>query len=151
MTAFVVKGWCPDAWRPMLAGDGLLVRIRPPLGHLTREQTLGLCDAAATHGNGLIDLTSRANLQIRGVREESWRPLIDTLLDISLIDPDPIREARANILVAPEWQTGDDTHRIAELLRARLADLPELPGKIGFAIDAGETPVLQDAPRRLPH
>jgi len=142
----VVKGWCPDAWRPMMAGDGLLVRIRPPLGRVTREQTLGLCDAATAHGNGLIDLTSRANLQIRGVREESWRPLIDTLLDLGLIDPDPIREARANILVAPEWRTGDDTHRIAELLRARLADLPELPGKIGFAIDAGVAPVLQDAP-----
>ncbi|TCP92987.1 precorrin-3B synthase [Sphingomonas sp. PP-CE-1A-559] len=146
MSAFVVKGWCPDAWRPMMAGDGLLVRIRPPLGRVTREQTLGLCDAAATHGNGLIDLTSRANLQIRGVRKESWRPLIDTLLDLGLIDPDPIREARANILVAPEWRPGDDTHRIAELLRARLADLPELPGKIGFAIDAGVAPVLQDAP-----
>jgi len=142
----VVKGWCPDAWRPMMAGDGLLVRIRPPLGRLTREQTLGLCKAATTHGNGLIDLTSRANLQIRGVREESWRPLIDTLLDLGLIDPDPIREARANILVAPEWRAGDDTHRIAEHLRARLADLPELPGKIGFAIDAGVAPVLQDAP-----
>ena len=146
MSAFVVKGWCPDAWRPMLAGDGLLVRIRPPLGRVTREQTLGLCDAATAHGNGLNDLTSRANLQIRGVREESWRPLIDTLLDLGLIDPDPIREARANILVAPEWRTGDDTHRIAELLRAHLADLPELPGKIGFAIDAGVAPVLQDAP-----
>ena len=146
MTAFVVKGWCPDAWRPMMAGDGLLVRIRPPLGRLTREQTLGLCEATTAHANGLIDLTSRANLQIRGVREESWRPLIDTLLDLGLIDPDPIREARANILVAPEWRTGDDTHRIAELLRARLAELPELPGKIGFAIDAGVAPVLQDAP-----
>lgn len=146
MSAFVVKGWCPDAWRPMMAGDGLLVRVRPPLGRLTREQTLGLCEAATAHGNGLIDCTSRANLQIRGVREDSWRPLIDTLLDLGLIDPDPIRESRANILVAPEWWIGGDTHRIAELLRTRLAELPELPGKVGFAIDAGETPVLQDAP-----
>ncbi len=146
MSAFVVQGWCPDAWRPMMAGDGLLIRVRPPLGRLTRVQVLGLCEAAAAHGNGQIDATIRANLQIRGVREESWRPLIDTLLDLGLIDPDPIREARAIILVAPEWRAGDDTHRIAEHLRARLADLPELPGKIGFAIDAGVEPVLQDAP-----
>ena len=142
----IVKGWCPDAWRPMMAGDGLLVRVRPPLGRLTRAQLLGLCEAATAHGNGLIDVTSRANLQIRGVREDSWRSLIDALLALGLIDSDPIREARANILVAPEWRMGDDTHRIAELLRARLADLPELPGKVGFAIDAGAAPVLQDAP-----
>ncbi len=146
VTNGVVKGWCPDAWRPMMAGDGLLVRVRPPLGRLTRAQMLGLCEAATAHGNGLIDLTSRANLQIRGVRGDAWRPLVDTLLDLGLVDPDPVREARATILVAPEWQAGDDTHRIAEALLARLAELPDLPGKVGFAIDAGPAPVLQDAP-----
>ncbi len=146
MTAPVVKGWCPDAWRPMMAGDGLLVRVRPPLGRFTRAQALGLCEAATQYGNGQIDLTNRANLQIRGVREDGWRPLVDTLLDLGLIDPDPIREARANILVAPDWRAGDDTHRIAEALRARLSDLPDLPGKIGFAIDAGARPMLHEAP-----
>ena len=146
MTGFVVKGWCPDAWRPMMAGDGLLIRVRPPLGRLTRTQVLGLAEAAMRHGNGQIDATTRANLQIRGVREESWRPLIDALLDLGLIDRDQTREARANILVAPDWRTGDDTHRIAEELRARLSELPDLPGKVGFAIDAGAAPTLQDAP-----
>ncbi|MET0377161.1 MAG: cobalamin biosynthesis protein CobG, partial [Rhizorhabdus sp.] len=142
----VVKGWCPDAWRPMMAGDGLLVRVCPQLGRVTRAQALGLCEAATRRGNGQIDVTTRANVQLRGVREDSWRPLIDALLDLGLIDPDPIREARANILVAPEWRVGDDTHRIAEELRARLAELPDLPGKVGFAIDAGTAPVLQNAP-----
>ncbi|BCA61500.1 hypothetical protein HMP09_0734 [Sphingomonas sp. HMP9] len=146
MSAFEVKGWCPDAWRPMMAGDGLLVRVRPPLGRLTRTQVLGLCEATTRHGNGQIDATTRANLQIRGVREDSWRPLIDALLALGLIDPNPTREARANILVAPEWRAGDDTHRIAEEVRGRLSELPHLPGKIGFAIDAGSTPTLQDAP-----
>ncbi len=145
VTNGVVKGWCPDAWRPMMAGDGLLVRVRPPLGRLTRAQALGVCEAATRHGNGQIDATTRANLQIRGVREDSWRPLIDALLDLALIESDPVREARANILVAAEWCVGDDTHRIAEDLRARLAELPDLPGKVGFAVDAGPTPVLRDA------
>ena len=142
----IVKGWCPYAWRPMMAGDGLLVRVRPPLGRLTRAQILGLCKAAVAHGNGEIDATTRANLQIRGVREDSWRPLIDELLKLALIDPDPVREARANILVAPDWHEGDDTHRIAEALRARVSELPDLPGKVGFAIDAGVTPTVQAAP-----
>ena len=41
-----VRGWCPTAWRPMAAGDGLLARVRPPLGRLDRDQILGLCAAA---------------------------------------------------------------------------------------------------------
>ena len=145
VTNGVVKGWCPDAWRPMMAGDRLLVRVRPPLGRLTRAQALGVCKAATRHGNGQIDATTRANLQIRGVQEDSWRPLIDALLDLALIEPDPVREARANILVVPEWCVGDDSHRIAEELRARLSELPDLPGKFGFAIDAGATPMLLGA------
>ncbi len=68
-----IKGWCPGAWRPMATGDGLLVRVRPPLGQLSREQTLALCDAAETFGSGLIELTSRANLQLRGVTDEAGR------------------------------------------------------------------------------
>jgi precorrin-3B synthase len=138
MSAFVVKGWCPDAWRPMAAGDGLLVRIRPPLGRLTRAQTLALCDAAIAWGNGEIDVTSRANLQIRGVTEAGWRGLVEALLAVGLIDPDPEREARGAMLVAPDWRDGDDTQHIATALRERLADLPVLPGKVGFAIDAGQ-------------
>ena len=66
----MIRGWCPTAWRPMAAGDGLLVRVRPSLGRLTREQMLGLCDAALAWGNGQIDVTNRANLQIRGVAED---------------------------------------------------------------------------------
>ena len=146
MSGFAVKGWCPDAWRPMAAGDGLLVRVRPPLGRLTRAQAIGLCEAAIRYGNGQIDATNRANLQIRGVGEQDWWSLVETLLGLGLIDPDPDLEARAAMLVAPDWRAGDDTHHIAAAFRARLGELPSLPGKVGFAIDAGRVPVLRDAP-----
>ncbi|MFX9684524.1 hypothetical protein ABTP08_20920, partial [Acinetobacter baumannii] len=70
----------------MRSGDGLLVRVKPMLGRLTRAQVLGMCDAAVAHGNGLIDVTRRANLQIRGVDEAGWPPLLDTLLALGLVD-----------------------------------------------------------------
>lgn len=130
----------------MMAGDGLLVRVRPRLGRVPRVALLGLCRAALRHGNGEIDATSRAGLQIRGVREDSWRALIDALLELGLIDPHPGVEARAAVLVAPDHVPGDDTHRLAQAMYARIAELPDLPGKVGFAIDAGTAPVLQDAP-----
>ena len=138
----MVRGWCPTAWQPMAAGDGLLVRVRPSLGRLTREQMLGLCAAASRYGNGQIDVTNRANLQIRGVAEGGWEPLAAALVALGLVDPDPMREARRAVLVAPDWTTGDDTHRIATELERRLGELPDLPGKVGFAIDAGPAPVL---------
>ena len=142
MSGFVVKGWCPDAWHPMAAGDGLIVRVRPRLGRLDRAQAAGLCEAARTFGNGLIDMTSRANLQIRGVRESAWHSLVERLVQLGLTDADPTLEARRSILAAPQWQPGDDTVRIARDLGARLDELPVLPGKTGFAIDAGNVPEL---------
>lgn len=146
MSGFQVRGWCPDAWRPMAAGDGLLVRVKPRRARLTRAQLLGLCEAAVAHGNGLIDLTSRGNLQIRGVAEAGWRRLVQRLIALDLVHADPEIEKRRNVLVAPDWRPGDDTHRIAGDLLAALDTVPILPGKMGFVIDAGPRPLLSDAP-----
>ena len=32
----VVQGWCPGAHRPMMSGDGLVVRVRPRLGFVAQ-------------------------------------------------------------------------------------------------------------------
>jgi precorrin-3B synthase len=130
----------------MAAGDGLLVRVRPRLGRLHRDAMLGVCAAAVRHGNGQIDVTSRANLQIRGATDASWQPLVAGLVALGLVDADPVHEARRAILVAPDWAADDDTHRIAVALERRLGELPALPGKFGFAIDAGPAPLLAEAP-----
>ncbi len=142
MSDFAVKGWCPDAWRPMMAGDGLLVRVKPRLGRLTAAQVFGLCEAAGAHGNGLVDITRRANLQLRGLTEAGWAALLERLMVLGLVDRDPAQEGRRNLLLAPDWREGDDTHRVAGDLLARLAELPELPGKVGFVIDAGAACIL---------
>ncbi len=109
MNAVAIKGWCPGALRPMLSGDGLVVRLRPYGGRLDAKQAAGIADLAARYGNGLIDLTSRANLQIRGVSECGHPELLDALAQLGLLDPDPETESRRNILVTPFWSAGDDT------------------------------------------
>ncbi len=141
-----VRGWCPGALRPMRSGDGWVVRIRPRRARLSRAQALGLCAAADAHGAGLIDLTNRANLQIRGVSEATLLPLQSALAELDLLDPDPVLEARRNILIAPDWRSDDDTPRLWDDLAARLVELPDLPPKTGFAIDAGAAPILSDDP-----
>ncbi|MEL6450718.1 MAG: precorrin-3B synthase [Pseudomonadota bacterium] len=139
-----VKGWCPGAWRPMLSGDGLLVRIRPRLGRLTAAQVKGLCAASLHFGNGLIDLTSRANLQLRGVSEDVHAALLDTLMALALLDPTPEAEGRRNIVTTPNWRPDDLTTRLHTALDAALPDLPDLPAKMGIALDTGPQPVLGD-------
>lgn len=136
------KGWCPGAYRPMASGDGLIVRVRPRLGRLALSQALALCDTARRFGSGIIELTNRANLQLRGLRESQYPQVLTTLAGLGLIDPDPLLEERRNIVVTPWWRATDDSERLASELAARLGELPPLPAKFGFAVDAGPAPVL---------
>ena len=142
MTAPLVKGWCPGAHRPMLSGDGLVVRVRPFRGELTAAQVLALCDLAERFGNGTLDLTSRGNIQIRGVTGDEHPQLLGALDGLGLIDADPAVEARRNILVAPDRRALDLTDRLcAELLRA-LPAFPALPEKMGVVLDTGTEALL---------
>ncbi|TXM87393.1 hypothetical protein FV223_27475 [Methylobacterium sp. WL116] len=52
------RGWCPSLARPMPTGDGLLARIHPPLGILTRAQIRAV--AAASPSNRSRSATSKA-------------------------------------------------------------------------------------------
>ncbi|MGF6528355.1 precorrin-3B synthase [Variovorax sp. PvP013] len=140
------KGWCPGAHRAMASGDGLLVRVRPRLARLTRAQALGLCELSRRLGTGLVDLTHRANLQLRGVRPGDHAAVVEALCALGLVDPDAAVETRPAVLVAPDWRAGDDTEAVAVELLSRLGELPALPPKFGFAVDAGPAPVLADAP-----
>lgn len=141
-----IKGWCPGALRPMMSGDGYLVRVRPPLGRLSARQVAGVAALSAQFGSGLIDLSVRANLQMRGVSQAALGALQDGLRDLELLDVDAAAEARRNLVVAPFWAEGDDTHRIATALQMALIGAQDLvlPGKFGFAVDCGDAPVLAD-------
>jgi precorrin-3B synthase len=126
----------------MMSGDGLILRIRPRLGRLTTAQMLGLCNLSQRFGNGIIDLTSRANLQVRGIAETDHHHVLDSLLALDLLDPTPDTEARRNIVTTPLWQKGDLTDRLHTIICAGLADLPEMPAKVGIALDTAEAPML---------
>ncbi|MBP0484890.1 cobalamin biosynthesis protein CobG [Sagittula salina] len=142
MSGPVVRGWCPGALRPMASGDGLVVRIRPRLARLSAPQLLGLAALADRLGDGGLELTSRANLQMYGVAEGAHGDLLEGLSGLGLVDDDPALEGRRNVLVSPLWQPGDLTERLTRALYDTLPALPELPAKVGFAVDASGAPVL---------
>ncbi|MBK0328206.1 cobalamin biosynthesis protein CobG [Rhodobacteraceae bacterium F11138] len=126
----------------MMSGDGLVVRVRPRLARLSARQTLDLCAAARRFGNGTIELTNRANLQLRGVAPTGHGALLETLAKADLLDSVPALETRRNILMTPFYAANELAERLAHRLTERLADLPELPAKFGFAIDTGAVRVL---------
>ncbi|SFR18055.1 precorrin-3B synthase [Poseidonocella sedimentorum] len=134
-----VKGWCPGARRPMAAADGLVVRVRPFLNTLSGAQAAGLADLAERFGNGMLELTSRANLQIRGVADAEHAGLLDGLAALGLLDPDGEAEARRNLILSPFHGGADlwDQAEIAARLGALLERAPAMPSKFGFLVDAG--------------
>jgi precorrin-3B synthase len=64
------RGWCPTLSTPMQTGDGLLARLilHEPIAI---SKLSVLCLAAEAHGNGIIEVTQRGSLQIRGLSESS--------------------------------------------------------------------------------
>jgi precorrin-3B synthase len=137
------KGWCPGALRPMPSGDGLIVRLKPTGGALTAGTAARIAGMAARYGSGAIDLTQRANLQLRGIREKALAPLTDELNALELLDATPEAEAVRNVLLSPlagiDPACKDGT-AIAHALETELGQdvrLHALPAKFGFAVDGG--------------
>lgn len=71
----MARGACPSLSAPMVTGDGLLVRLRPTTLGLTIAQFRALAEATTKHGNGLIEITARGNLQLRGMTTDSMAGL----------------------------------------------------------------------------
>jgi precorrin-3B synthase len=131
----------------MAAKDGLLVRLRITGGILTATSACALADLAAAYGNGLFDLSSRGNLQIRGVSEAKLPALQDGLRTLGLIDQDAAGESVRNVIASPlaGLHGGLDIRALIATFEARLTEdvaLHALPGKFGFVIDDGGWPSL---------
>ncbi len=142
-----VKGWCPGALRPMAANDGLVVRVRPRGGRLSGQQAQGLAALALRFAHPQLELTNRANLQMRGVQPGCHADLLDGLRALDLLDADEVAEGRRNVQVQPLWTEGDPTPALARELGHLLVrtDAPQLPAKFGFVVDTGERPCLRGA------
>ena len=121
----------------MASGDGLIVRVRPPLGRLSRRQALRLARIAASHGAGVIELSNRANVQLRGIKTERHPAVLRALAGCGLLDADARQEQLRNLVLDPLWTAGDGTQAMATALQQMLAttsSLDALPGKFGWAI-----------------
>ncbi|MEU5025334.1 nitrite reductase [Streptomyces milbemycinicus] len=141
---------CPGALRLHSADDGALARVRLPAGLLTARQALVLALAAEELGDGRLDLTSRGNLQLRGLDAGCGAGLAARLRTAGLLPSD--RHDRVRNIVASPLSGLDgagyaDVSAWARELDALLCDnapagsgLAELAGLSGrflFALDDG--------------
>jgi precorrin-3B synthase len=135
------------------ARDGGLCRIRLACGELSAAQARVVAHASRTFGSGLIDVTNRANLQIRGVREDSQEALVSRLVDAGLGPVTPGSDDQRNVMSSP--LTGLDSHALFDVapLVATLIDqlqrdprLHQLSPKFALMVDGGERLAMLDHP-----
>lgn len=147
----LVKGWCPGAVRPMETGDGYLVRVRLTAGIVSAALADELAGISRQFGNELIDLSQRANLQLRGVEIDDLHAVQERLADLGVLDTDAEAEAVRNIVGSPlaglDPTAAIDGRALCAALEARLVGdrtLHALPGKFGFVVDEGGRLSLDD-------
>ncbi|MBV9023477.1 MAG: cobalamin biosynthesis protein CobG [Streptomycetaceae bacterium] len=134
---------CPGALRLHTADDGALARIRIPGGVLRVDQAEALGRAARELGDGELHLTSRGNVQLRGLKSGCGRELADLLTAIGLL-PSWRHERVRNVVASP--LSGLDGRGFADV-RPWLRALDELvcaseiaaglSGRFLFALDDG--------------
>lgn len=138
-----IKGWCPGALQPMQSGDGLLMRPKILGSRLTLLQASEVAGVARDCGNGLIDLSQRAQLQLRGLSEKCFAQALMRFACAGLTARDMRLEAALNILSSPLPGHADAV--VESLAQAFPSDeaLGALPGKFLFLVDDG-LPGLDD-------
>lgn len=139
MNAFQRRGACPALSAPMQTGDGLLVRLNPVAGGLSPKALIGLSESAARHGNGIMEVTARGSIQIRGLTMASAGQLAAEVnaLGIAVRTGVPVETGPLAGLDAREVA---DPRPLAEAIRQEIAktDLADMLGpKVSIVVDGG--------------
>ncbi|MFF8747503.1 cobalamin biosynthesis protein CobG [Streptomyces californicus] len=132
---------CPGTLRLHRADDGALARVRVPGGVLSADRAEALLAAAGRFGDGELHLTSRGNVQLRGLGAECGGGLAELLAGAGLL-PSAAHERARNIVASPlAGLDGSPAlgERLAELdaLVCASAAAASLSGRFLFALDDG--------------
>ncbi|MBM3576941.1 MAG: precorrin-3B synthase [Alphaproteobacteria bacterium] len=145
-----IKGWCPGAFAPMPSGDGLLIRAKAVGSRMTAAQAREIAKIAEACGNGLIDLSQRAQLQLRGISEATIAEALRRLDAIGMLAPNADAERVTNVIASPLAglvASALDANKMAAELAGELqrdATLRALPPKFLFLLDDGGALSLAD-------
>lgn len=136
---------CPGLFYGSSAQDGILSRMRIPGGILSTVQCFAIADLIDQYAASYVQVTNRANLQIRGLAQNINPDVFCHLQELGigarLLEVDPIR----NIMISPtagiDPQQLLDTRPMVQALDDYLQSHPELAAlspKFSVGFDGGE-------------
>jgi precorrin-3B synthase len=139
MNAFARRGACPAISAPMQTGDGLLARLNTVAGGLSPKALIGLCESALRHGSGIVEVTARGSVQIRGLTPRSAQALARDVdaLEIEIrsgmpVETGPLAGMDAEEITDPRPLASEIRNAIArDGLAARLGP------KVSVVVDGG--------------
>jgi precorrin-3B synthase len=161
---------CPGLFRLAPALDGGICRVKLACGRLSADQAEAVAAAAARFSTAPIELTNRANFQIRAVQPKDEDALIDALMSAGLGPQAPAAGAKGdldqtallgsddvrNVMVSP--LAGRDPLQVIDVLPLAEQLLASLQGnrryhalspKFGIQIDGGEGIAMLHHPHDL--
>ena len=143
---------CPGALHTHPAADGALARVRLPGGLLTVPQLRGLATAARDLGDGALELTSRGNVQLRGLAPGAEVELAARLAAAGLL-PSATHERVRNVLASALSGRAAGGHVdvrpwVSAFDKGLCADpaLAGLPGRFLATLDDGRGDVAGEEP-----
>jgi precorrin-3B synthase len=123
------RGVCPSLTVPMPTGDGLLARLMPA-APIPPAAMAAFCAAARTHGNGIVEITARGSLQVRGLTADSAPRFAADVAALGIAMPEGVP------VIAPFGGGGADLVA-TQLRRAIAAAQFALSPKVSIVVDGG--------------
>jgi len=131
---------CPGLDAPMETGDGFLARLVPTGRTIPLDAAAELCAAVRAYGNGIIEITARRSIQVRGLRPDTISAFAATIRALEIASEgvpvaiDPLAGLSPNAVM--------DASALAVELRCALAQAAfaaQLGPKVSVVIDGGGT------------
>lgn len=135
---------CPGLFYATAAADGILSRVRIPGGIISSQQCRAIADIAEQHGGGYVDVTNRANLQVREIRTGINAEVLKYLQLMGLGSGNSVVDHIRNIMTSPtagiDPQELIDTRPFVQSWDDYIAAHPALAGlsaKFSVCFDGG--------------
>ncbi|HKP94437.1 MAG TPA: NirA family protein [Fibrobacteria bacterium] len=133
-------------WNVSPAQESMMCRLRFPGGVLRAHQAQAVADAAEAYGGGYVDLTTRANLQIREIPGRHMASLLTDLHEAGIVPrgsgADNIRNVTGNPTCGIDAREFYDVLPLCRQLHHHILhdrSLYGLPRKFNVAFDGGNS------------
>lgn len=147
---------CPGLFYATSAQDGVLSRLRIPGGILNVEQCAAIASLADQFGGGYLDVTNRANVQIRasktGIALETLRQLQAVGLAAEIAEVDAIRNIMSSPTAGIDRQESIDTRPFVTRWNRHIIQHPELSvlsAKFSVCFEGGGLVSVGDRPNDI--